>query len=155
MAERIAKRSRKSATTRGRGSNGSAKASAEKDGLSIAERNRAAVTVKLEELTLPILEKYGQAAFDELMARLEITLDEFTQEVSHLFTGMVAQAKDDHDKLRGLLDRDNSVEGDENTRPVMPGDENMSDLERRLETDALQQADQSAEGAEEPDGKES
>ena len=137
MVERGTKRTRKSTTTRGKGTNGSAKAGADKDAPSIVEKNRATVTNKLEELTLPILEKYGQPAFEELMSRLDTTLTEFSDEVSHLFTDMVSQAKDEHERLRGLLEREDGKEGDENSRPVLPGEENMSEFERRIETEAI------------------
>ncbi len=98
------------------------------------EANRALVIRRIEELTLPILEKYGEAAFEEILGRLNQVIDEYTAEVQHLFTGLVEQAKEDHGRLRGLLDRDEGgTETAEAEAP--PEDRDMSEIERRLESE--------------------
>lgn len=98
------------------------------------EANRALVIRRIEELTLPILEKYGEPAFEEILGRLNRVIDEYTAEVQHLFTGLVDQAKEDHGRLRGLLDRDEGgTETAEAEAP--PEDRDMSEIERRLESE--------------------
>ena len=44
------------------------------------ESNREVVYQKLEDLTTPILEKYGVPAFDELMHRMEETIKDFNDD---------------------------------------------------------------------------
>ena len=97
------------------------------------EINRAKVRLRLEELTLPILEKFGQPAFDELHSRLEVVIQEYTVEVQGLFNDLVGQAKLDHERLVGLLKRDESDSDDDSADAAVPDDANMSDIERRLE----------------------
>ena len=95
--------------------------------------NRAKVSKRLAELTLPVLEKYGQPAFDELHSRLERVVREFTDEVQALFNDLVGQAKVDHDRLMGLLKRDASESEGETAGPAAPEDAAMSEYERKLE----------------------
>ena len=96
------------------------------------QTNREVVLQKLEQLTSPILEKYGVPAFDELVIRLEGTVKEFTEEVNTLFDEMVVQAREDHERMKSLLG-----EG-ENEEPGEGGEETedeggMSEIEKRLE----------------------
>ena len=112
------------------------------------EINRAKVSKRLEELTLPVLEKYGQPAFDELHSWLERVVNEFTDEVQTLFDDLVGQAKSDHDRLIGLLRRD-ANEPTEETADAVPVEEEvpMSDYERKLESqDSVKGSDSDAPG---------
>ena len=97
------------------------------------EMNRAKVRLRLEELTLPILEKFGQPAFDELHSRLEVVIREYTIEVEGLFSDLVGQAKLEHERLMGLLKRDETEGDGDSPDPVLADDEDLSDIERRLE----------------------
>jgi|GEM_PF-5665416 len=93
--------------------------------------NQEVVRQKLEELTAPILEKYGVPAFDEIMNRLETTVKEFTEEVNTLFSEMVNRSREDHERLKSLLTEDEGDEGEQDEKPE--NDEEMSEFEKRLE----------------------
>ncbi len=86
---------------------------------------------KLKELLNPVMDNYGEAALEELVKRLEVTVTDFNAEVSSLFTEMVGQSKENHAHLKSLLthDEDAEEETELDTEPV----EGMSDIERRLE----------------------
>ncbi len=93
--------------------------------------NQEVIRQKLEELTAPILDKYGVPAFDELMNRLETTVKEFTEEVNTLFSEMVNRSREDHERLKSLLTEDEGDEGERDEKP--DNDEEMSEFEKRLE----------------------
>ncbi|MFC1480708.1 hypothetical protein ACFL6E_00480 [Candidatus Neomarinimicrobiota bacterium] len=95
--------------------------------------NHDVVRERLQKLSLPILDRYGESAFDELLARLETTIEEFTGEFETLFTEMIDQSRDDYRRLQNLLAPDESVEAvDEEEKADTSGDE-MSEFERKLE----------------------
>ena len=92
---------------------------------------REIIAGKLIELTEPIMEQYGQAAFDEVMTRMEATREEFSQEVNTLFTEMVHQSREEHERLKAMLVQDEAVEEED---PIEEGPEGeMSEIEKRLE----------------------
>ncbi|MBA7661146.1 hypothetical protein ES703_69158 [subsurface metagenome] len=93
--------------------------------------NQEVIRQKLEELTAPILDKYGVPAFDEVMNRLETTVKEFTEEVNTLFSEMVDRSREDHERLKSLLTEDEGDEGEQDEKPE--NDEEMSEFEKRLE----------------------
>lgn len=143
MVERKSRRDRAA----GKGSkNGTDKESAAPE-LSPQEANRALVLSRIEELTLPILDKYGELAFEEILGRLNQVIEEYTLEVQHLFTGLVDQAREDHGRLRGLLDRDAGESETDESAPAPTEDKNMSEFERRLESDDLASNDAAEGGA--------
>ena len=93
--------------------------------------NQEVIRKKLEELTSPILDKYGVLAFDEVMKRLETTVKEFTEEVSTLFDEMVSRSREDHERMKSLLTED---EGNElQPEEELENEEDMSEVEKRLE----------------------
>ena len=102
--------------------------------------NQEVIRKKLEELTSPILDKYGVLAFDEVMKRLETTVKEFTEEVSTLFDEMVSRSREDHERMKSLLTED---EGNE-LQPAeeLENEENMSEFEKRLEHTEQKKASQ-------------
>jgi len=95
------------------------------------QNNREIVYQKLEELTAPVLEKYGVTAFDELMNRLENTIKEFTDEVNTLFTAMVSRSREDHERLKSLLTEEECEEEEQELE--LENEENMSAFEKKLE----------------------
>ncbi len=70
--------------------------------------NRELIQKKLIKLTAPILDQYGQIAFEELISRLETTIQEFNTEVGTLFTEMVDQWKEDFGRLKSLMEQGGS-----------------------------------------------
>ncbi len=95
--------------------------------------NQDVVRERLQKLSLPILERYGESAFDELLTRLEMTIEEFTTEFETLFTEMIDQSKDDYRRLQNLLAPDESPAAvEEEGQPDSEAAE-MSEFERRRE----------------------
>jgi hypothetical protein len=95
--------------------------------------NHDVVRERLQKLSLPVLERYGESAFDELLARLETTIEEFTTEFETLFTEMIDQSRDDYRRLQNLLAPEENTEAvDEEAQPDSSMD-NMSEFERKLE----------------------
>ncbi|MCH7859959.1 MAG: hypothetical protein IID14_09740 [Candidatus Marinimicrobia bacterium] len=86
---------------------------------------------RLVVLTEPIMEQYGQAAFDEVMTRMETTLGDFSEEVSTLFTEMVHQSREEHERLKAMLVQDEAVEAADTTEEGQE-DAEMSEFEKRL-----------------------
>jgi hypothetical protein len=95
------------------------------------QNNREVIRQKLEELTAPILDKYGMPAFDEVMNRLETTVKEFTEEVNTLFSEMVNRSKDDHERMKSLLTEEECDEGEQDEK--LENDKEISEFEKRLE----------------------
>lgn len=96
--------------------------------------NHDVVRERLQELSMPILDKYGESAFDELLARLETTIEEFTTEFETLFSEMIDQSRDDYRRLQSLLTPDDATDAsDESPKPETPAMDEMSDFERKLE----------------------
>ena len=92
---------------------------------------REIIVAQLVELTEPIMEQYGQAAFDEVMTRMEATREAFSEEVNTLFTEMVHQSREEHERLKAMLVQDEAVEEED---PIEEGPEGeMSEIEKRLE----------------------
>lgn len=94
--------------------------------------NREVAFDKLQMLTSPILEKYGVAAFDELVSRLENTVKEYTEEVDALFKEMVSQSREDHERMKTLLTGQEPEETEEE-ETAEETEEAMSEYEKRLE----------------------
>lgn len=93
--------------------------------------NQEQIQKKLIKLTAPILEQYGQVAFEELINRLETTIQEFNAEVGTLFTEMVDQSKEDFGRLKSLMEQ-----GEEPVAEPDAGrmdEPEMSEFEKRLE----------------------
>ncbi len=93
--------------------------------------NQEIIQKKLTKLTSAILEQFGQIAFEELIGRLETTIQEFNEEVKSLFTEMVDQSKDDLGRLKSLM-----VQGEEDEdepEPDVTDEAGLSEFERRLE----------------------
>ena len=97
--------------------------------------NREVMEQKLNGLAAPVLEKYGMPAFDELMTRLETTIEEFNAEVSTLFADLVTQSREDHARMKSMLSpEDGGEEENGGKKEEVLGDvENMSEVEKRLE----------------------
>lgn len=93
--------------------------------------SRGIIVRRLVELTEPIMEQYGQAAFDEVMTRMEATIQDFTQEVRTLFTEMVHQSREEHERLKAMLVQDEAVEEGDVIEEEQ--DTEMSEFEKRLE----------------------
>lgn len=93
--------------------------------------NQEVIRKKLEELTSPILDKYGVLAFDEVMKRLETTVKEFTEEVSTLFDEMVSRSREDHERMKSLLTEEEG--NDAEPEEELENEEDMSEFEKRLE----------------------
>ncbi|UCH09640.1 MAG: hypothetical protein JSU61_10500 [Fidelibacterota bacterium] len=132
MADRPAGRTATRTTgakTKGRKKPGSSQAGAKSE----PQTNREVVFQRLEELTAPILDKYGVPAFDELVTRLEGTVKEFTEEVNTLFDEMVVQAREDHERMKSLLVEGGDEECSEGETEELVNEEGMSELEKRLE----------------------
>ncbi len=91
--------------------------------------NREIMEQKLSALAAPVLENYGTPAFDELITRLETTIEEFNAEVSHLFADMVNQSREDHARMKSMLNPEDSGEQEE----ALENDDDMSEIEKRLE----------------------
>ena len=98
----------------------------------VIANSKELVGEKLTKLTIPILEKYGFLAFEEVITRLEITIKEFNEEVGSLFGEMVNHSRENYGRLKLLLDQD--AEPEEPTDDESVDDFGMSELERRLET---------------------
>ena len=94
--------------------------------------NREIMEQKLSGLAAPVLEKYGTPAFDELITRLETTIEEFNAEVSNLFANMVNQSREDHARMKSML---HPEQGDEK-EDALENDDNLSEIEKRLENRA-------------------
>ncbi len=93
--------------------------------------NQEIIRQKLEELTAPILDKYGIPAFDEVMNRLETTVKEFTGEVNTLFSEMVDRSREDHERMKSLLTEEDDNEGEQEEK--LENDQEISEFEKRLE----------------------
>ena len=93
--------------------------------------NQEIIQKKLIKLSAPILEQYGQIAFEELINRLETTIQEFNEEVGTLFTGMVDQSKEAYGRLKSLMDQKEAPE--EEPEPGVVEDAGLSEFEKRLE----------------------
>ncbi len=94
--------------------------------------NQEQIQKKLIKLSAPILEQYGQVAFEELINRLETTIQEFNAEVGTLFTEMVDQSKEDYGRLKSLMDQGEEPVAEPETGRM--DESEMSEYERRLET---------------------
>ncbi len=92
---------------------------------------REVIVRRLVELTEPIMEQYGQAAFDELLTRMEAAIQDFSQEVRTLFTELVHQSREEHERLKAMLVQDEVVEGEDLIEEEQ--DTEMSEFEKRLE----------------------
>ena len=95
------------------------------------QNNREVIRQKLEELTAPILDKYGIPAFDEVMKRLETTVKEFTEEVNTLFSEMVNRSREDHERMKSLLTEEDGNEGEQDEK--LENEKEISEFEKRLE----------------------
>ena len=96
--------------------------------------NREIAHQKLGDLTRPILKEYGVSAFDEVVSRLENTVTDFSQEVSTLFEAMVSRAKEDHERMKSLLTREDVDEPEVEEEVDTPLEETeISEYEKRLE----------------------
>lgn len=132
MADPTIKRRR----ARGRSTRSRAGERGKASDLPVAETEQASPTRgilvrKMVELTEPIMEQYGEAAFDEVMTRMEATIQEFTQEVRTLFSEMVQQSREEHERLKAMLVQDEAVE--EGDLIEEEQDAEMSEFEKRLE----------------------
>ena len=119
----------KTSETKGRGRAGKELSQEEETNRQIS--NQEIIQKKLTKLTSAILEQFGQIAFEELISRLETTIQEFNEEVKSLFTEMVDQSKDDLGRLKSLM-----VQGEEDedeTEPDVADEAGLSEFERRLE----------------------
>ncbi|MEE9162226.1 MAG: hypothetical protein V3U35_04555 [Candidatus Neomarinimicrobiota bacterium] len=95
------------------------------------KNNREVMDQKLRQLTTPVLDKYGMPAFDELIERLEGTIEDFNVEVKSLFEDMVHQSREHHARMKSMLAPE---EGDETSEAhAMGNEESMSEYEKRLE----------------------
>lgn len=108
--------------------------------------NQELIQKKLIKLSAPILEQYGQIAFEELINRLETTIQEFNAEVGTLFNEMVDQSKEDYGRLKSLMEQGEEPEAEPETGR-MDEESEMSDFERRLE--AMEQGKSESSGASE------
>ena len=108
MAQRAISRRKKDgdkgSDARGKGRGG--KEFTQEEELFRQSNNREQIQKKLIKLTAPILEQYGQIAFEELISRLETTIQEFNTEVGTLFTEMVDQSKEDFGRLKSLMEQE-------------------------------------------------
>ncbi len=95
--------------------------------------NHAVVRERLQKLALPVREQYGESAFDELLSRLEATIEEFTHEYETLFTELIDQSKDDYRRLQNLMAPDEATEAAEEATEPEVATEELSEIERRLE----------------------
>lgn len=93
--------------------------------------NQEQIQKKLIKLSAPILEQYGQVAFEELINRLETTIQEFNAEVGTLFTEMVDQSKEDYGRLKSLIDQGEEPVAEPETGRM--DESEMSEYEKRLE----------------------
>lgn len=109
------------------------------------QNNREVIRKRLEELTAPILDKYGMPAFDEVINRLEATVKEFTEEVNTLFDEMVSRLRENHERVKSLLAEE---EGNElQPEEELENEEEMNEFEKRLERVEKKKASQAdAEG---------
>ena len=127
MAERSRARTKSRTKAGGLASKGAKKV---KDALP-PKNNREVMDEKLRQLTTPVLDKYGKPAFDELIERLEGTIDDFNAEVKSLFEDMVHQSREQHARMKSMLA---PVEGDDSEEAqAMGNEEHMSEYEKRLE----------------------
>ncbi len=132
MTNRTGGRSATRTKTTGSKAKGRAKQAATQAGSTPQpQNNRGIVYQKLEEQTAPILEKYGVPAFDELLNRLESTIKEFNEEVGSLFTEMVDQSREEHERMKSLLAEEGCEEGEQEEK--LENVENMSEFEKKLE----------------------
>tara|TARA_B100000315_G_scaffold136882_1_gene126134 strand:+ start:2222 stop:2662 length:441 start_codon:yes stop_codon:yes gene_type:complete len=93
---------------------------------------------KIDELIEGIGSGYSQAFLEELINRLEKTVEHFHEEVSELINSLKAQHSDREAKLEQLLKGDGettSVETEPGESPEQPtaAEREMSDWEKRLE----------------------
>ncbi len=95
------------------------------------QNSREVIRQKLEELTAPILDRYGMPAFNEVMNRLETTVKEFTEEVNTLFSEMVDRSREDHERMKSLLTDEEGNEEEQDEK--LENDEEISEFEKRLE----------------------
>lgn len=132
MANRTGGRSATRTKTTGSKAKGRAKqAATQAEPTPQPQNNREIVYQKLEEQTAPILEKYGVPAFDELLNRLESTIKEFNEEVGSLFTEMVDQSREEHERMKSLLSEEGCEGGEQEEK--LENVENMSEFEKKLE----------------------
>ena len=133
MAQRAISRRRKDgdkgSDARGKGRGG--KEFTQEEELFRQSNNREQIQKKLIKLTAPILDQYGQIAFEELISRLETTIQEFNAEVGTLFTEMVDQSKEDFGRLKSLMEQGEEPETEAETGELDLSE--MSEYEKRLE----------------------
>ena len=145
MAQRAISRRRKDgdkgSDARGKGRGG--KEFTQEEELFRQSNNREQIQKKLIKLTAPILEQYGQIAFEELISRLETTIQEFNTEVGTLFTEMVDQSKEDFGRLKSLMEQGEEPEAEAETDGLDLSE--MSEYEKRLE--AMDQDKPASSGA--------
>lgn len=131
----MANRTRGSSNVKGSAAGAKSKAGGKRGAASKEPKtNREVAFDKLQTLTSPILEKYGVAAFDELVNRLENTVKEYTEEVDALFKEMVSQSREDYERMKTLLTGQEPDEAEaEDEEEVAEEEESMSEFEKRLE----------------------
>ncbi|SVA41241.1 uncharacterized protein METZ01_LOCUS94095 [marine metagenome] len=93
---------------------------------------------KINELTDGIAPGYGEAFLEELMGRLEKTVSEFNEEVSELLESLKVRSAERDEKLKEMLEGgdDSAAEPSTVNGDVSAAESEMSDWEKRLETNA-------------------
>ena len=145
MANRTVAR-RKKGTTKGSEAKGKGRGGKEftqEEEMFRQTSNQEQIQKKLIKLSAPILEQYGQIAFEELINRLETTIQEFNAEVGTLFTELVDQSKEAYGRLKSLMDQKEAPE--EEPEPGVVDDAELSEFEKRLE--AMEQGKSESTGA--------
>lgn len=92
---------------------------------------------KLDDLLDGINASYGQSLLDELMIRLEATIDDFNKEVDDLMDGL-KKSSDEKEKLLQQI-KSGEVDSTQDVKPAGDNDEatgektDLSEWEKRLE----------------------
>ena len=107
---------------------------------------------KINEITDGVAPGYGEALLEELMGRLEKTVADFNEEVSDLLETLKSQSAARHEKLKELIDQGEDAPQLQPT--ISAAESEMSDWEKRLESESNTSSEKLEQQKEEPKKKE-
>ena len=101
------------------------------------ENREGYLQTKLDDLLDGINSSYGQSLLDELMARLEITIEDFNKEVDDLM-GSLKKSSEEKEKLMqqikdGELPSIDKASMEDSLTDTSENNEDLSEWEKRLE----------------------
>ena len=96
------------------------------------EAREGYLQTKLDDLLDGINASYGQSLLDELMSRLEATIDDFNKEVDTLMNSL-KKSSEEKENLIQQIKAGKTLKADAENEPEADEDRELSEWEKRLE----------------------